>query len=107
MATSRCRGETPLTTRPSKETVPDVIVSRPATMRSAVVLPQPDGPTSTTNSPSPTSRSSPASAVTPVEYTFVSLESDTADIKGPLIRHAAEQQAAAPVALQQREQRDH
>ena len=37
------------------EIVPSVISSSPATMRSAVVLPQPDGPTSTRNSPSPTS----------------------------------------------------
>ena len=33
-------------------TVPFEISSSPATMRSAVVFPQPDGPTSTTNSPS-------------------------------------------------------
>src|SRR4051812_39426314 len=38
-------------------TVPYVASSRPATMRSAVDLPEPDGPTSTMNSPSRTSRS--------------------------------------------------
>src|SRR5688572_3676009 len=31
---------------------PDVICSNPAIMRKVVVLPQPDGPSSTTNSPS-------------------------------------------------------
>ena len=66
MATSRCLGDTPLTTRSPKLTVPEVISSRPATIRSAVVLPQPEGPTSTTNSPSATSRSRESSAFTPV-----------------------------------------
>ena len=65
MPMSRSRGETSLTTRSPSRTVPDVMVSRPATMRSAVVLPQPDGPTSATNSPSSTSRLSPLTAVTP------------------------------------------
>jgi hypothetical protein len=37
--------------RPSIETVPDEIDSSPAIMRSVVVLPQPDGPNSTMNSP--------------------------------------------------------
>src|SRR5262249_7000248 len=43
---------------------PPLISSSPANMRSAVVLPQPDGPTSTRNSPSATSmlRSSTATA---------------------------------------------
>src|SRR5204862_4990383 len=34
------------------EMVPEVMFSRPASMRSKVDLPQPEGPTSTTNSPS-------------------------------------------------------
>src|SRR5690606_21195426 len=37
--------------------LPAEIVSRPATQRSSVDLPQPEGPTMTTNSPSATSRS--------------------------------------------------
>src|ERR1041385_4102867 len=37
-------------------TAPDDAVSRPAMMRSSVVLPQPDGPSSTQNSPSATSK---------------------------------------------------
>ena len=44
---------------------PPVISSRPAIIRSAVVLPQPDGPTKTTNSPSSTSRSSSWTARVP------------------------------------------
>ncbi len=42
--------------------VPDVGVSSPATMRSVVDLPQPDGPTSTRNSPSRISRLNPSTA---------------------------------------------
>ena len=52
MATSRSLGGRSLTTRPPMETVPPVMVSSPATMRSRVLLPQPEGPTSTMNSPS-------------------------------------------------------
>jgi hypothetical protein len=36
---------------PSTRTDPVSAVSKPATMRSAVVLPQPDGPSSATSSP--------------------------------------------------------
>src|SRR5450432_2445873 len=65
MAMSRCRGSTSLTSRSSMKIDPDVTSSSPATIRSAVVLPQPDGPTSTSSSPSPTSRSSDCTAVVP------------------------------------------
>src|SRR6476659_2042329 len=49
--------------RPPSVMVPDVGVSRPATMRSVVVLPQPDGPRSAKNDPVGTSRSSDFTAV--------------------------------------------
>src|SRR5512140_3361092 len=49
---SRSFESTSLTGRPSIEIVPDVISSRPASIRSSVDLPHPDGPTSTMNSPS-------------------------------------------------------
>ncbi len=49
---SRSFDSTSLTTRPSIAIEPPVISSRPASIRSSVDLPQPDGPTSTTNSPS-------------------------------------------------------
>ena len=48
-----------------------VMSSSPATMRSAVVFPQPDGPTNTMNSPSPIVRSRPQTAGVPSGYTFV------------------------------------
>src|SRR5579862_3975669 len=49
---SRSLGWTLLTTRSPIEMVPDVMFSSPASIRSRVDLPQPEGPTSTTNSPS-------------------------------------------------------
>ncbi len=52
--------------RSRQVTVPRVGSLRPAMMRSAVDLPQPDGPSSDRNSPSRTSRSSPSSASVPV-----------------------------------------
>src|SRR5713226_709499 len=51
--------------------LPEVISSRPATMRSAVVLPHPDGPTSTMSSPSAMDRSSDRTAVVPSWYRLV------------------------------------
>ena len=54
MAMSRSAGSTSLTMRPPMSISPPVMVSRPATMRSSVDLPQPEGPTSTQNWPSPT-----------------------------------------------------
>src|SRR5512137_2063562 len=45
-------------------TRPDVGFSKPAMIRRAVVLPQPDGPRNVTSSPSLTSRLTPSTAVT-------------------------------------------
>ena len=56
---SRSFDSTSLTTLPSIAIVPSLISSRPASMRSRVDLPQPDGPTSTMNSPSSISKSMP------------------------------------------------
>src|ERR1700712_2404827 len=49
---SRSLGCTLLTTRSPIEIVPEVIFSRPASIRSKVDLPQPEGPTRTTKAPS-------------------------------------------------------
>ena len=56
---SRARGGSSFTTVPPMSISPDVMSSSPAIMRSSVDLPQPDGPTNTTNSPDSTSRSMP------------------------------------------------
>src|SRR5581483_10491201 len=65
MAMSRSRGASPVTSRPPMRISPDVASSRPPTIRSTVVLPEPDGPTRTRNSPSATSRSSAETATAP------------------------------------------
>src|SRR5260221_193923 len=59
MAMSRSFGGTLLTTRPPISTIPALGRSSPATMLSSVDLPQPEGPTSTVNSPLSMSRSIP------------------------------------------------
>src|ERR1700680_531552 len=69
---SRSRGGRLLTTRLPIRTSPLVMSSRPATMRRAVVLPQPDGPTRHMNSPSSMSRFSLLTATAPPAYRFVS-----------------------------------
>ena len=56
---SRSLESTSLTTFSSIAIVPPVISSSPASMRSSVDLPQPDGPTRTTNSPSWMSKLTP------------------------------------------------
>src|SRR5947199_2786917 len=68
---SRSFGGTSLTTRPPIASVPALSDSSPAMMRSVVLLPDPDGPTSTTNSPSSTTRSTPCTATKPFSYTFL------------------------------------
>ena len=59
MAMSRSLGSSSLTTRSPIATSPPVMRSSPATMRSRVDLPQPEGPTMTMNSPSAISMSMP------------------------------------------------
>ena len=61
MAMSRSLGASVLTTLPPIEISPEVMSSSPAIMRSRVDLPQPDGPTRTTNSPSAISTVTPCS----------------------------------------------
>ena len=52
MAMPRSAGATSLTSLPSMARSPAVMSSSPAIIRSSVDLPQPEGPTNTTNSPS-------------------------------------------------------
>ena len=65
------------------QTTPSLISSSPATMRSAVVFPQPDGPTSTMNSPSAISRSIPDTARVPSGYTLPTPSNVTLAIGSP------------------------
>src|SRR6266481_3162124 len=62
MATPRARGVMSLTISSLIRTSPDVCRSRPAMILRKVVLPQPDGPSSTRNSPSRTDRLMPSTA---------------------------------------------
>ena len=59
MASPRSEAGTALTTSPSITTSPPVTCSSPAMIRKRVDLPQPDGPTKTTNWPECTCRSMP------------------------------------------------
>src|SRR5690242_21566537 len=79
---SRSLGGTSLTTRPPIASWPADSDSSPAMMRSVVLLPEPDGPTSTTNSPSSTTRSTPCTATKPLSYTFLTPSSVTRAIGG-------------------------
>src|SRR5947199_7860106 len=65
MAMSRSRGSRFVMSRSPTEIEPPSTVSRPAIIRNNVVLPQPDGPTSTMNSPLSIVRLIPSTAVTP------------------------------------------
>src|SRR5205823_7086788 len=82
MAMSRSLGASWLTVRSPIRMVPDVISSSPATMRSAVVLPHPDGPTKTMNSWSSMERLSSETAWVPFGYTFDTRSSCTTLISG-------------------------
>ena len=64
MLTSRSNGGTVVTSAPWSRIRPSVGSSKPAIIRSVVVLPEPDGPSIEKNSPSQTSRSMPATATT-------------------------------------------
>ena len=63
MPTFRRSGASPFTRRSSNHSSPSVNASRPATMRSVVVFPQPDGPSKTTKAPSSMARSMPYAAI--------------------------------------------
>lgn len=62
MLVGRWFAATPFMSRPSMRIVPDETSSSPAMVRSKVVLPQPEGPSSEKNSPARISRSMPRSA---------------------------------------------
>src|SRR5215213_7977798 len=67
---SRSFGAMSLTTRSAMRISPPLASSSPATIRSVVDLPDPDGPTSTVNPPSGMSRSSSSTARVPSGNTF-------------------------------------
>ena len=62
MATPRSAGSWRVTSRPLMRTLPEEMRSSPAMARSSVDLPQPEGPTMTTNSPGSTAKLTPLMA---------------------------------------------
>src|SRR4051794_17288113 len=89
---SRSFGVTSFTTRSPIRTRPSLMSSSPAAMRSAVVLPHPDGPTRTMNSPFTTLRSSWSTALVPSGKTFETA-SNTTLATGLLLDAAADEPA--------------
>src|SRR5688572_304685 len=92
---SRSFGGTSLTTRSPMRTVREVMTSSPAIMRRVVLLPQPDGPTSTTNSRSATARSTESTAFTPPGNTLVTCSRSTRAIGQSSVRAARLKASAA------------
>src|SRR5215831_301816 len=95
MATPRARGGISLTTSPPIKRSPLVCFSSPQMMRRSVVLPQPDGPSSTMNSPSGTVREMPFTAGTSPHFLMISLV-DTAAMESSRIPDASDRAKARP-----------
>src|SRR5919202_6536345 len=85
MAMSRSLGATSLTTRSPIRTWPSVISSSPATIRRAVVLPQPEGPTRTIRLPSGTSRVRSSTATVPSSNTLVTWSNTISAMRSALL----------------------
>src|SRR6185503_11410809 len=88
MATPRARGGISLTTSPPINKSPLVCCSSPQMMRRNVVLPQPEGPSNTMNSPSGTASEMPLTAGTSPNFLTISFV-NTADIEPPRIQWSA------------------
>src|SRR5215213_5415088 len=94
---SRSRGATSSTTRSPMRMLPEVSASSPASSRRSVVLPEPEGPTSTMNSPSSTARESSETAIVSPKR-FVTCSKLTGAMRLPL--HRAGEHAPDEVTLQ-------
>src|SRR3954451_11431746 len=84
---SRSFGATSLTTRSPIRSSPALTASRPAAIRSDVVLPQPDGPTSTIRDPSSTLRFRSETATVPSSNTFVTPSNTISATTSPPVDH--------------------
>src|SRR4051812_6264789 len=83
----RSFGATSLTTRSPIRTSPTLTCSRPATIRSDVVLPQPDGPTNTIREPSSTLRFRSATATVPSSNTLLTPSNTISATTSPSVDH--------------------
>src|SRR5215470_2450551 len=107
MATSRSAGRTSVISSPPISMLPSSASSSPAIVRRRVVLPQPDGPTSTVNSPSGMSRSTPRTAWTPRKCLCSRVTFSCAIDPCPLLAaHRAQGQAADQMALHEHAEPD-
>src|SRR5689334_13746492 len=84
---SRSFGATSLTTRSPIRTSPEVTCSRPATIRSEVVLPQPEGPTNTISEPSSTFRFRSETARVPSSNTLLTWSNTISATTSPPVDH--------------------
>src|SRR5207247_11272386 len=82
--------------------VPEVGSSSPAIIRSSVVLPQPDGPRRTRNSPSWAARSTPSTARTSPKCLLTARVSTVARSNQPLLLPLPEATPACPVGFLER-----
>src|SRR3954462_4743730 len=111
---SRSRGASRLTTRSPIDISPADTASSPASIRSAVVFPEPDGPTSTMNSPSAISSDSERTAATAPKRLetsanvtrAISGSSRAYPPEGPLALDRPGQHPADEVALQEHVEHD-
>src|SRR3954465_12204345 len=105
---SRSFGAIWLTTVSPIRTSPPVMSSSPAIIRSAVELPDPDGPTRIMNSPSLMSRSMSRTASKPSGYRLVTLSRTISDIPSPsyLSLTAAGRQTGDDAALEEQHEDD-
>src|SRR2546421_5824812 len=102
MAIFRARGGRSLTTWPPMRIFPAVGASSPAIIRSSVVLPQPDGPRRTRNSPSWVARSTPSTARTSPKCLLTARVSTVARSNQPLLLPLAEDAPAGRVGFLER-----
>src|SRR5215475_12706194 len=101
MATSRSDGGRSWISRPPQRMRPSVAPSKPAIMRSVLVLPQPEEPSNPTISPSPTARSTWSTASTGARprgrYTLVSFSRRRSAMMRASGRRGGETPPALPV----------
>src|SRR5947209_8468316 len=101
---SRRFGSTSVTSRPPMRMAPSVTSSSPAMQRNNVVFPQPDGPTSTMNSPSSIVRSTPSTARAPFGNVFTTVcSSMVATVSSLLALQPGGHDAARELLLQDQE----
>src|SRR4030095_13723874 len=91
---------------PPRRISPAVGATNPAIMRNVVVLPQPEGPSSTTSSPCPISRSTPATAWTSPYVLVRAVSCRRAIVSSLMLEHARQLDVAVRDQQARADQRD-